>query len=244
MASDDKGRGGGVLNIILAGAAGIGLGAAGMLLFGQSGISEDRVAGIVKDTLMAEPEILPKAMKELERKQSAAAVEPRRADFETPYGGAWAGAQDGDVTLVAFFDYACGFCRRSNEALDRLLQEDPKLKIVWRELPVLGPGSQQAAFASLAAAEQGKYRPFYHAMFEGGPPNPATIERAAAAAGVQPAAPTPRQQAEIRQNMELATLIGANGTPTFVVGETVLHGAVPYEELKAAVATARARRAS
>jgi hypothetical protein len=109
---------------------------------------------------MAEPEILPKAMEELERKQAAAAVTPRRAQFETPFAGAWAGAQDGDVVLVEFFDYACGYCRQSNEAIDRLLAEDPKLKVVWRELPVLGPASQQAAYASMAAAQQGAFVPF------------------------------------------------------------------------------------
>jgi protein-disulfide isomerase len=129
----------------------------------------------------------------------------------------------------------CGYCRQSNEALDRLLAEDPKLKVVWRELPVLGPASEQAAYASLAAAEQGKYRPFYQALFAAGRPSPESITSAAARAGVQPAAPTPAQRAELARNAQLATLIRATGTPTFVVGDQVLHGALPYEELKQAI---------
>jgi protein-disulfide isomerase len=182
-------------------------------------------------------------MEELERRQAAAAVTPRRAQFETPFAGAWAGAADGDVVLVAFFDYACGYCRQSNAALDRLLAEDPKLKVVWRELPVLGPGSEQAAFTSLAAAEQGRFRPFYQALFAAGRPTPETIANAAAQAGVQTGAPTPAYRAELARNGELATLIRATGTPTFVVGDQVLHGALPYDELKQAVETARGRRA-
>ena len=243
MANDGGRRGGGWLNLILAAVAGLAIGAAAMLYF-RGPASDARIAQGVRDTLMAEPEILPKAMEELERKQSAAAVGPRRAQFEAPYAGAWAGAADGDVVLVEFFDYACGYCRQSNEAIDRLLAEDPKLKVVWRELPVLGPGSQQAAYASMAAAEQGRFVPFYQALFAAGPPTPQTIAQAAAQAGVQPGDPTPAHRAELTRNVELASLIRATGTPTFVVGDEVLHGAVPYEELKQAIADAREARGS
>ncbi len=239
----DSGRRNGWLSLTLAGLAGVGIGAAAMMYFG-GGAGDARVARIVEETIMDRPEILPKAMEELERRQAAAAVAPRRADFERAYSGAWAGAEDGDVTLVAFFDYACGYCRRSNEALDRLLAEDPNLKIVWRELPVLGPDSQQAAYVSLAAAEQGKFRPFYQALFDAGPPSQGNIARAVSQTGVQPGAPSEAHRAELSRNVELATLVRATGTPTFVVGDRVMHGAVPYEELKEAVDAARGRRDS
>jgi protein-disulfide isomerase len=141
-----------------------------------------------------------------------------------------------------FFDYACGYCRQSNSAVSRLIAEDPRLKVVWRELPVLGPDSQQAAMASLAAAEQGRFRQFYDALFDAGRPAPEAIARARALAGVTPAQPTEIQRQELARNIELAGLLRATGTPTFVIGDQVIHGAVPYEELKAAVA--RARQAS
>ena len=243
MAQDGGRRGSGWLSLILAAVAGLAIGAAAMLYF-RTPASDARIAQSVRDTLMAEPEILPKAMEELERKQAAAAVTPRRAQFEAPFAGAWAGAADGDVVLVEFFDYACGYCRKSNEAIDRLLAEDPKLKVVWRELPVLGPGSEQAAYVSLAAAEQGKFRPFYQALFAAGRPTPDVIARAAAQAGVQPGNPNPAHGAELARNAELASLIRATGTPTFVVGDQVLHGALPYEELKQAIADAREQRGS
>ena len=223
--------------IALAVVAGAALGGLGMTLArgGEGGPSP----AAVRAAIMADPQMLPDAMEELQRREAAAAIGPQRAALERPYSGAWAGAADGDVTLVTFFDYACGFCRQSNAALARLLAEDPRLKVVYRELPVLGPESRTAALASLAAADQGRYRSFYDARFAAGRPTPETIARAQAAAGVQPAAPSDAHNEEIARNAELATRIRANGTPTFVVGDQVLHGAVGYEALKAAVAQAR-----
>ena len=238
MSEQTGSRSGGWLAIILASVAGIAIGAAGMLYFGPSA-DEARVGQIVHNYVMENPELLPAAMEELERKQASAAVAPRLAQFQTPYAGAWAGAQDGDVVLVEFFDYACGYCRATNATVDRLLAEDPKLKVVWRELPVLGPDSQEAAVASLAAAEQGRFRQFHTALFAGGRPTPQAVAQAQAQAGVRPAAATEGHRQELSRNMELANAIRATGTPTFVVGEQVFHGAVPYEDLKAAIDRAR-----
>ena len=243
MSRDDKGRAGGWLTLALAAVAGIATGALAMFLIG-GGVSDDRIARVVRDTIMERPELLPEAMEELGRREAAAAVAPRRAQFETPYAGAWAGAADADVILVEFFDYSCGYCRQSNAVIDRLLQEDPKLKVVWRELPVLGPNSERAAYASLAAAEQGKFRPFYQALFASGAPTPDSIARAMAAAGVQQGELNQERQAEIMRNVELARLVRASGTPTFIVGDRVFPGAVPDEQLKEAIDEARERQES
>ena len=102
------------------------------------------------------------------------------AALETPYHGGWAGAAEPEVVLVELFDYACGFCRASNPHVDRLIREDPGLRVVYREFPVLGPDSEQAAIASLAAARAGKFKQFRDALFEAGPPTPETIAAAAA----------------------------------------------------------------
>ena len=243
MSAEGTRRPGGWLAIILASIAGIAVGVAAMLFF-RGAVSDERIGEAAHNYIMANPQILPEAMEELERRQAAQAIEPRRAQFETPFAGAWAGARDGDVVLVEFFDYACGFCRSSNETVDRLLAEDPRLKVVWRELPVLGPDSQQAALASLAAAEQGRFRQFYNALFAVGRPTREAVAAAAAQAGVQPGAPSEAHRAELARNMELANLVKASGTPTFIVGDRIFHGAVPYEDLKAAIDEARARLAS
>ena len=230
--------------LIGAGLGGIAVGAAAVALAGQSGsLSSNpdraRVEGIVREYILANPEIIPEAVKRLQERESGKLVDSRRAAFETPFAGAWAGAENGDVVLVEFFYYACGFCRKTNEDIYRLLKEDPKLKVVWRELPVLGQSSVDAAEVSLAAARQGKFRQFYDQMFAQGRPEASAIAAAQRAAGVTGGTEDPAFQAEIDKNYELARTINASGTPTFVVGDQVLQGAVGYDALKEAIARAR-----
>jgi protein-disulfide isomerase len=228
---------------ILAGVLGvlIGGGAVALSPIGRgSDRTENEVERIVKTYLLEHPEIIPEALTRLQEREHAKAVDANRAAYETPFGSAWAGAEDGDVVLVEFFDYACVFCRKSNADIERLLAEDDKLKVVWRELPVLGPDSQAAAEASLAAAAEGKFRPFYDKLFALGRPTPAAVADARQAAGIAPGAASPAHRDELQKNFELARAINASGTPVFVVGDHVLQGAVGYEALKEAVAKARA----
>lgn len=196
---------------------------------------------IVRSVLLKDPEMISEGLQRLQEKQLARIVSANRAAFETPFAGAWAGARDGDVVLVEFFDYACGYCRKSNADLDRLLKEDPKLKIVWRDWPVLGPDSEAAAKASLAAAAAGRFKPFHDALFAAGRPTPDAVAAAQRAAGVTPGAPPQAAAEELSRNYDLARAVAANGTPTFIIGDKVLRGAVGYDALKAAVAEARER---
>ena len=214
---------------------GILLGAGAMLLFNGY---------FVRSYLLANPEVIPEAMERLQQSRMAEAVGRHRAAIERPYHSAWAGAADGDVVLVEFFDYACSFCRASNPDVERLLREDPRLKVVWREYPVLGPNSESAAVASMAAAEQGRWRQFHARMFALGRPTEAVLQQALQDSGVTTSAPTDAMRAEITRNAEMARAIGATGTPTFVIGDEVLQGAVGYDALKAAIAQARANRRS
>jgi protein-disulfide isomerase len=191
----------------------------------------------VRTYLLAHPEVLAEAAERLR-------IGPYRAAIETPFAGAWAGNPKGDVTLAVFSDYNCPYCRASSPEIDRLLASDPRLKVVWREMPVLGPSSDAAAAAALAAARQGKYRSFHRALFSGGHPDEAGLAAAAKTAGIAPAslaagAKMPEVQAEIRNNIALAQGLGITGTPFFVVGNRTLQGAVGYDKLAAAVAEAR-----
>jgi protein-disulfide isomerase len=195
----------------------------------------------VRRYLLDHPEIVGEAIERLEARQTASLIDPHRRALETPYHGAWAGAAEPEVVLVELFDYACGFCRASNPHVDRLLREDPRLRVVWREFPVLGPESEQAAVASLAAARAGKFKPFHDALFAAGRPTSATIAAASRAVGLGEAELTDEARREVTQNVEAARAIRAQGTPTFVVGDRVLHGAVGYEALRDAIAEARAR---
>ena len=175
-------------------------------------------------------------------REAAKVVSANRSALETPFAGAWAGAADGDVVLVEFFDYACGYCRKSNADIERLLREDPKLKVVWRDWPVLGPDSEAAARASLAAAQAGRFKPFYDRLFAAGRPTPDALAQARAAVGLGGDLPAEAAERELSRNFQLARNLEATGTPTFVVGDQILQGAVGYEALRDAIKEARARR--
>lgn len=205
-----------------------------------------RIEQIVHDYILAHPEILPEAMERLKDKRMAEAVNTHRKELETPYAGAWEGAKDGDVTVVEFFDYNCGYCRASLADITKLVASDSRVKIVYRELPILSEESTLAARVSLLAAEQGKYAAFHKALFAGGRASKDSILAAATKAGIdrkaaETAITSNRYDPEIEANLKLAQELGASGTPTFVVGGKVLGGAVGYEALKEAVAAARSK---
>src|SRR3546814_1238462 len=148
------------------------------------GMSKSEVETVVADYIKANPLIRPGALQAQGVREIAKACGALRAALEKPYAGAWAGNADGDVTLVVFTDYACGFCRASVPDVDRLIREDKRLQIVFRELPIISPQSRDAALMALAAARQGKYDAFHHAMFSADSLGPAAIAAAAAKAGV------------------------------------------------------------
>ena len=200
------------------------------------------IEAIVRAYILEHPEILPEAMERLQGRETAKAVAANRALIETPYEGAWEGAAKPDVTLVEFYDYACGYCRTSVPDVERLLREDPKLRVVYREMPVLGPDSEAAAHLSLAVAKTGRYSQFQRALFAAGRPDRATLDRLARQFGVDPAtAPSEATKTEIATNLELQNALRLTGTPSWVIGDRVLSGAVGFDALKAAIAAQRAK---
>ena len=206
--------------------------------------SNDRAAieKIVRDYILSHPEILPEAMDKLRERETAKVVNANRKAIETPFAGAWEGAVDADVTVVQFFDYNCGYCRSSMVDIDKLVAADKRVRIVYREFPVLGPDSENAARVSLAAAKAGKYVAFHRAAYAAGQPDPRAVERIAKGLGIDLAfAADPAAQAEIDANLNLARPLGMSGTPSWVIGNKVLSGAVGYDALKEAVAAARVK---
>jgi protein-disulfide isomerase len=196
---------------------------------------------IVRDYILDHPEILPEAMERLQARDTAKAVAANRKAIETPYAGAWEGNPDADVVLVEFFDYACGYCRASLPDIDRLLKEDPKLKIVYREMPVLGPDSTAAAELSLRVAKTGRYAAFHRAAYAARP-DAAARAKLAQQFGVDAKAKDAGVDAEIMANLQLQGALRLSGTPSWVVGDRLLAGAVGYDALKAAIAEARAAK--
>jgi protein-disulfide isomerase len=210
---------------------------AAILIFAPPGFLASR---IVRQGLLADPAILSDTVEALREAQYAPVLAENRAAIETPFASSWKGAAKPEVTLVEFFDYACPYCKASNPYVDRLLSQDKDLRVVYRELPILGPDSVTAARLSLEASKLGRFAQFHDALWAAGRPGPDTIARAAAAAGIVPA-PTadPAIEAELDRNRKLAGEVGATGTPVFVVGNKVLNGAVGYDALKQAIDEAR-----
>lgn len=197
---------------------------------------------IVRHALMTDPQILPDAVDALRDAQYAPLLDANRAAIETPFASSWRGAAKPDVTLVEFFDYACPYCKASNPVVDRLLAEDKGLRVVYRELPILGPDSVTAARLSLAASKLGRFARFHDFLWAAGRPEAATVAAAAQAAGIAPqVASDPAIEGELKRNFQLAGQLGATGTPVFVIGKKVLNGAVGYEALKQAIAAARTK---
>ncbi len=195
---------------------------------------------VVRDYILENPEIIPQAMENLQRKENEEALASVQDDVMNPYPGAVLGNPEGSITLVEFSDFACGYCRSSVEDVKALLAKRPELKIVVRELPILSEESAAAARMALAAAEQGRYEAFYNAMFATGRPSATTIEQAAKQAGVdlakaRTAIDSGRFDAEIEKNLDIARQLGFNGTPSWIVGGRLIAGAVGADALADAI---------
>ncbi len=159
------------------------------------------------------------------------------------------GNPNGDVTMVEFFDYSCGFCKRAVPDMLTLLKDDPKLKIVLKEFPILGPGSVDAAHVAIAvrmqAPDAGKYLAFHEALFAGA--GAASKEKALAVAQAQgfDMARLNRDMASdevaatLAETVQLGEALGIRGTPGYVIGDQIIPGAIGVAGLEAQIAVAR-----
>lgn len=245
MAAQDKPAGGAsrfALVAALMAVAAVG----GWFVHRQLGPASDRAAveTIVRSYILEHPEILPEAMENLQRNQGRNQLAQVRVPVQQAFPGAILGNPRGSVTLVEFTDFACGYCRKSVEDITALIQANPDLKIVVREMPIISPHSAAAAKMALAAAEQGKYAQFHEAMFAAGQLDPGTIDAAAQTAGLdldraRKVAASAPVAAELERNVALAQKLGFGGTPSWVAGNELIAGAVGVDRLSEAVKAAR-----
>ncbi len=194
--------------------------------------------------LIENPDILPEMAQAYDMQQARERLAQAGGAVTEPFPGAVLGNPDGAVTLVEFTDYGCGFCRQSRADVEALIAANPDLRVVVREWPIFD-GSEGAARMALAAAEQGKFAAFHAAMFAGDAPSAASVKAAATMAGLDMARAdtflkTRRADAELAANIDVANRLGFTGTPSWVVGDTVVQGAVGQAELQAAITAARA----
>ena len=216
---------------------------------------------IVKNYLLAHPEVVEEAITELSKRQAAAETAKHEATidknataiFNSPRGVTVAN-KDGDVTFVEFFDYNCGYCKRAMADMLELMKTDPKLKVVLKEFPVLGPGSVEAAQVAVAVRMQDptgkKYLDFHQKLLGGrGQADKARAMAAAKDAGFDVAKlekdmASPEVRATIEENFKLAEDMGMNGTPSYVIGRQIVVGAVGLDELKQKIGIARCGKAT
>lgn len=155
------------------------------------------------------------------------------------------GAIDADVTIVEFLDYNCGYCRASYNQLQNLLQKDKNLRVIYKEFPILHETSLLAARAALAAAKQGKYKPFHaHLMQSRGSINKTRISQIANKLNVDTERLFADMQADnitakIKANYALAKQLNINGTPTFIIGESLIGGSISLQEMQKQIKLAR-----
>ena len=221
-----------------AAAGGVSIGAIGMIAAGRTSDGSE-----VRSYLLAHPEVIGEAMQKLQDRETGKLVAAHRDAIVRPYAGAWAGNARGDVTVVEYFDYNCGYCRASLPILQQMLERDPGVRLVYRELPILSDESRLAARASLAAAAAGpeRYRAFHAALYAAGPVSAATVTTAAKAVGVDPAAIPADADAEIDRNLRMVDTLRLSGTPSWVIGDRLLVGAQSLDVLEDAIRAARAK---
>jgi protein-disulfide isomerase len=213
---------------------------------------EKRVQELVKEYILANPEIILEAVQTLRKKQEEAqkkaaeeALKSKRADLQGATDLPVAGNPKGDVTIVEFMDYRCGYCKGVQPTLDQVIRQDGKIRYVLKEFPILGPASRTASMAAIAAHKQGKYLAFHAALMAY--PNNLTDEVIFALArqvGLDIAKlkddmKAPEVEALIEKTHKLAQDLGINGTPGFIIGDQIVPGAVGADELKKKIAEAR-----
>jgi protein-disulfide isomerase len=211
---------------------------------------------IVHDYLVAHPEVLQEAMAELEKRQQAADAEKHKAAVKQHADALFSspdqvtlGNPDGNVTFVEFFDYNCGYCKRAMNDMLALMKTDPKLKVVLKEFPVLGPGSVEAARVAVAVRMQDKtgkkYLEFHQKLLGGrGQADSARALAVAKEVGVDMARlekdlKSPEVEKTLQQDFKLAEALGLNGTPSYVIGDNVIVGAIGLQGLQEKINTAR-----
>jgi protein-disulfide isomerase len=206
----------------------------------------------IRDYLIANPEVLVEAMQELERKQdgqrdtaAVKAIQENRAALMSDPDSPIVGNPNGDVTIVEFSDYQCPYCKRAHTTVKSVLAADSKVKLVFKDLPILGEPSRIAALAALAARSQNKFLELHNAMMEyNGKLDRERILQIAGSVGLdldrlQKDMDAPKLKEIIERNMALASALGVRGTPAFVIGNQFVPGAVDPETLKRLIAEAR-----
>jgi protein-disulfide isomerase len=220
---------------------------------GFTDAQKKEIGEVVRAYLLEHPELLLEVSKELEARQEAEASKGRekaltehaKQIFRSP-ADLVGGNPDGDVTVVEFFDYNCGWCKKGLPEILSLIEKDKKLRLVMKEFPIFGGDSDYAAMAALASRNQGKYWQFHVALLaHEGKVTKAAVDQIAGEQGLdvdklKADMKSPEIARTLAENQELAGKLNISGTPAFVVDSTLVPGYVPADGLMAAINDVRA----
>jgi protein-disulfide isomerase len=243
--------------VVLLLAAGVGWGYAQ----GFSDTQRTEIEKIIRDYLLRRPEVLQEAIAELEKRTAAAEAEKHKAAIKDNAQALFnstrhvvVGNAQGDVTFVEFFDYNCGYCKRALEDMMELMKTDSKLRVVLKEFPVLGPSSVEAAKVATAVRMQDKtgkkYLEFHQKLLTGrGQIDKARAMAVAKEVGLDVARierdmASEEARLSLEESFKLAEMLGLNGTPSYVIGNDVVVGAVGLAALREKVNNARCGKAT
>lgn len=213
---------------------------------------QDAVKKMIHDYIMENPQIISDAIEALrEKEQLASDLAAKQAlaqrkdeifrDPDTPVFG----NPKGDVSVVEFFDYRCPYCKGMFESLNDTVKKDGNIRLVMKELPILGPDSVVAARAAIASRAQGRYEAFHDALMRvDGPLTEDVVMKTAASVGLDTTRlkqdmDDPKVDKVIDGDLDLAKALNITGTPGFVIGEQIMSGAMPPDAFKQVVAEAR-----
>ncbi len=213
---------------------------------------KEAIGEIIRDYLVANPEVMIEVMDALDaqeaerdRVETAAAIAKHREALENDGYSYVAGNPDGEITVVEFFDYRCPYCKQSAEDVKEIIRKHDDVRLVLKEFPVLGPESRVASRAAIAAIPQDRYLAFHFAMLENeGTLDEERIMEIAEDVGLDTERlardmESARIEEIIKTNREIAFDIGVRGTPAYVIGDTLVPGAAPLEEIEARIDEAR-----
>ena len=241
---------------VLAGALAVGVAAAVSPACAEEPLSEAQtraVEALVERYIAENPDKILEAVRaynqrqeEEQRAEAESNLVARHDEIVNDPASPVAGNPDGDVTVVEFFDYRCGYCKRSLDVLMAVMQEDPNVRVVFKEFPILSPQSLQAARAALASRRQDKYFDFHVALMGArGTFDDEQIFDIAHEVGLDvdrliDDMQSPEIEAHIDAVNQLARALDIGGTPAFVVGGEIYRGAIDLDTMRSAIAATRA----
>lgn len=207
-------------------------------------LTKDQVNAMIHDYIMSNPQVIEQSMNDYQKKQQ----EDRAAQAATDPASPVAGNPKGDVTVVEFFDYNCHFCKGALPAVQGMIDKDKKVRVVFKEFPILAQSSETAAQWALAANKQHKYFEFHKAMMNNKERiDDELLEKVAKSVGMnveqaKKDAASPEVADELAKTRALADQLQISGTPAFIIGGNINRGAIPEEEMEKQVAATRAAK--